>query len=222
MILQRRVVYRRRQDGFLRVYRAGIDVTETVPAGAGNVAISAYGGGGSGGLNLIGGGGGGGAYAYKSIAVSPGNTFIYTVGVGGLAKLNTPSGNGNNGTSSIVTGNVSGGSVNLVAGGGETTRGDGSSGYPGYGGIATGGDTNNPGANAHSQLGGGGAGPRGGAGGIWYAHIGEYANLTSFPTEFGGGGHGQFYFFATDLGRYVGPYLSAHGKHGAVMFEYSP
>ena len=215
----RRLTFRRRQDGLLRVYRAGTDVTETVPAGVGNVNIQAIGGGGGGGKNLIyGGGGGGGAYVYKTIAVAPGNTFTYTVGVGGAGKTGG-SGNGSNGTSSIVTGNVLGGSVNLVAGYGETTRGSGSTSNAGYGGIATGGDDNVPGANALNQIGGGGAGPRGGAGGIRYANDDGGEGPGTFPpappTEFGGGGFGQFGIGSNDLS-------GADGKHGVVIFDYIP
>lgn len=220
MILQRRVVYRRRQDGLLRVYRVGTDITETVPSGVGNVNIQAIGGGGGGGKNIIfGGGGGGGAYVYKTIAVAPGNTFTYTVGVGGLGKTGGGSGNGSNGTSSIVTGNVLGGSVNLVAGYGETTRSDGSTNNEGYGGIATGGDTNTPGANALNQMGGAGAGPRGGAGGIRWANDdgggGPGTYPPAAPTEFGGGGFGQ---------RGIGDEAlsGTNGARGVVIFDYIP
>lgn len=58
--------------------------TCTVPAGANNVSIKAWGGGAAGGSGAFGsGGGGGGAYCQGSFAVTAGTVLTVTVGLGG-------------------------------------------------------------------------------------------------------------------------------------------
>jgi hypothetical protein len=98
-------------------YTTGTGATETVPAGAQNVVIEAWGAGGDGGTgngagcsSQNGGGGGGGGYSRTSIAVNSGQTITYTVGqpVNGAAGGDTTV---SSGTLAITTMTAHGGAV---------------------------------------------------------------------------------------------------------------
>jgi hypothetical protein len=125
--------------------------TFVVPSGYTTAVIEIWGSGGAGSVKNIAtacGGGGGGAYCKKTIAVIGGNriTYAQAAGVSGPNYAGTNL-NGSNGNSSTVTGTVSGGVINMSAGGGT---GGQFSGPGGTGGTASGGDVNTAGANGTS------------------------------------------------------------------------
>lgn len=188
-------------------YTTGTAVTETVPGGKTSVVIKAWGGGGagagavySGHWAFSGGGGGGGGYSEKTISVAPGDTFTLTVAdqVTGLVNVNGPDGN-----ASTVTGTVSGGSVNMSAGGG---LGGQLVGTGGVGGTASGGDTNTSGSAGAANGGAGGA--AGGSGG----GSGGSANGGSGSVPGGGGG-------GVNAASYSLP--GGNGARGQVSFTYT-
>jgi hypothetical protein len=115
--------------------------TETIPAGASNVYIEAWGSGG-GGRGGLGGGGGGGAYVASTYACSGGQTLswaVNSVGAGGTQ----PSGNGlAGGPTTVTSGTLTITSISAAGGGGGVTAG-GPGGTP-----ATGGNVTNTAGNA--------------------------------------------------------------------------
>jgi len=184
--------------------------TETVPTGASQVVITAWGPGGSGNSPSSGGnacGGGSGAYVQKTIAVTGGQTMTYTVGAGGAAVVGGTV-TANSGGNTTVSGTVSGGSVAVAAGGGAAAVSGASS---VAGGTASGGNTNtagNPGTGAGGAgfpiSGSGGNAPNGGTGG---ANSATVANSGTAPGAGGGG--------------VVAPLNSGAGAAGKLTFAYS-
>ena len=127
--------------------------TETVPTGATQLVITAYGSGGDGAAFDVssGGGGGGGAYCVKTVSIVSGD-----YGVGLSWAVNAP---GSNGASS-VTGTIAAGALAVSAGAGQN---GGLNNVGGAGGTASGGDTNTNGDPGGAYPGGAAAGPLGGA-----------------------------------------------------------
>lgn len=168
---------------------------DTIPSGASQVVISAWGAGGDGGLpngDQIGGGGGGGGQAIKTMAIGPsdwGGTLAYAaIGVG---------------SSSTSSGTVAAGSYS-IAGNVGSNGGNASAGSPGSGGAGgsgSGGDTNTSGDNGQDG-GDGGSGANGGGGG------GLSGNGTA-PGGGGGGGSNEH----TGFGGF--------GAVGRVQFHYT-
>lgn len=169
--------------------------TETIPTGANQVVIEAWGGGGNGGPYTgfqPGGGGGGGAYVKKTFTLNASNwgqTFNYAVG----AAVNA----------STVSQNTFGTVVSLNAGAGASGQPGGMGGNPGAGGTASGGDVMNAGSSGSGSNGGAGASPGGGAGGAGGA-------TPVAGTAPGGGGGGN-----TNAGS------GASGASGRILFAYT-
>jgi hypothetical protein len=149
----------------------------TVPVGATDLVVEAWGGGGGGGLAVLGdyagGGGGAGGYSKTTLALSgdDGKTIRYSVGAEG-AGSGTPDPGDTGGTTTVFSGTYT--LASLVAGGGGGGLSDGSE-TQGAGGAASGGTTTNTtgaGSAVATQLGAaatagdgglvGGAGGRGG------------------------------------------------------------
>ncbi len=144
-------------------YTTGTAATENVPPGAVSVTIKVSGGGASGNASSSPLGGGGGAECILTIAVV-GGSLTYTVAASAIRRFglgsNLP---GNQGNASSVSGTVAGGTVNIIANGGDapTAAGTGAA-----GGTGSGGNTNTPGSAGTSTTGGAGATPDGGSGGV--------------------------------------------------------
>jgi hypothetical protein len=125
--------------------------TVTIPVGATNLVVEAWGGGGGGGfgrddLGSFGGGGGAGGYSKKTLALSgdDGKTILYTAAQPGTGS-NTPDPGNTGGTSVVSSGTYI--LTALQAAGGLGGLSDGT-GNQGAGGTATGGDTNTTGAGS--------------------------------------------------------------------------
>jgi hypothetical protein len=165
--------------------------TETVPTGASQCVITAWGGGACG-AGVTGHGipgGGGGAQSIKTIAVTGGDTLSYSVAAYELGTGSSLAGTGN---PSTVTGTVAGGAVNMTANGGAGS----------LGGAASGGDTNTSGGNASGMNGGAGAnGGSGGSGGV-----SSGGSPGAAPGGGGGGGNSGEGFF---------------GAAGEISFSYT-
>jgi len=184
---------------------SGTSVTESVPSGATQVVIEVYGAGGGGGLNTSGGfasGGGGGAYVKKTIAVVGGNSMTFTIATGGPGRVSTQ-GNGTSATATTVTGTVSGGTLNLSAGGGAGGNIDWA--IISAGGVASGGDINFDGSDTVdlTDIGGSGSGPSGVGTGALGGTTGAVGNAP------GGGGGGN----TSGAG--------GSGARGQVVFTYT-
>ena len=131
----------------------------TVPAGATNITVKAWGGGGGGGgagNTMTGAAGGGAGFAQATLSVTSGESLTIYVGGGGDrgSNSNYTGGGGQGGGYS----GVKRGSTNLViaAGGGGGGGGDNASGIaPGVGGVG-GAITGGAGGNSNSAKGGGG------------------------------------------------------------------
>jgi hypothetical protein len=183
--------------------------TEIAPSGYSFITVEAYGAGGGGyadssPTDVM--NGGGGAYSSETIAVSTGDTLYYFVPQGGVGGSSlTPGGNGGGAT---ISGTVTGGTVNITAGGGQGASINVPPVTPGAGGVATGGTTNLNGNPGIAGSGGAGAGPLGGAGGAY----GGSSSSGGDGSPFGGGGGGCF----AQPGRVAG-----NGANGAVIFTYT-
>lgn len=122
----------------------------TIPVGATDLVVEAWGGGGGGGRGREavgdGGGGGAGGYSKKTLALSSddGKTILYMVGPPGTGSGTADPGN-TGGTSVVSSGTYL--LTALIVYGGSGGLSDGS-GNQGAGGTASGGDTNTTGAGA--------------------------------------------------------------------------
>ncbi len=123
----------------------------TIPVGATDLVVEAWGGGGGGGfgrddLSGFGGGGGAGGYSKKTLVLSgdDGKTILYTAGAAGTGSNTVDPGN-TGGTSVVSSGTYL--LTALQSFGGQGGLSDGS-GNQGAGGTATGGDTNTTGAGS--------------------------------------------------------------------------
>jgi hypothetical protein len=157
--------------------------TETVPVGANNLEVQAWGPGAGGNKTFVagttgGGGGGGGAYSRCTLAVSAqvGNTFIVVVGTGGGTATGVSVFAG---TTQIAAGSVTG--FNTV-----TCRGavSGLNQNGGAGGTAT--NANSGATNSNGTNGGNASGVTGGTGGAGIA-----GDVSGDGSPYGAGGHGQ-------------------------------
>lgn len=192
--------------------------TVTIPTGATQVVIKAWGPGGSGGLSSSGGGGGGGgAYVVKTLALvsgDAGKTITCSVGNARLGRTTTQ-GAGFAGNSSLVPGIVA-----ATYSMSQITAGSGAGGgilSGGAGGTGSGGDTNTTGST-----GGSGTGcactPQGGAGGTSGdgSTAGGPGGFSSVPVLVGGGGGG-----GGSAGTTGNPGNGGDGGPGKVSFDWS-
>lgn len=192
--------------------------TVTIPTGATQVVIKAWGPGGSGALSTGGGGGGGGGgYAVKTVTLvsgDAGKTISCSVGNARLGR-STSQGAGLAGNSSLVPGLTSStftlSQITAASGGGGGVF------VGGTGGTASGGDTNTTGS-AGSAGTGCACSPQGGDGGASGdgSTAGGAGGFSGVPDLVGGGGGG-----GGDAGGVGNPGNGGAGGPGKVSFDWT-
>jgi hypothetical protein len=220
-------------DGVLQYSGSG---TETVPSGAGNVTIEAWGSGGGGGYysggaqDTVGSGGGSGGYALTNVACTSGQTFSYVCGTGGLGGSTAGSAGSRGTTNTSVSGatittmhanNGAGGTAAFTpdSAGGTAAGGniknltggagvEGGTSFSGPGGLGSGGSVQ-PSVFDNTPYGNYQLGPTGTYGQGGYPSTGGTVAASS-P---GGGGSGSVVLFS-------GAVEAASGQGGFVLFTY--
>src|SRR5690554_5218045 len=158
--------------------------TYTIPAGATQIKVEAWGGGGRGGSQATGGGGGGGAYASRIINVTPLATYTVTVGTG--------SNNNNPGGDSWFSPNNNVANALVLAKGGNSVPNNSATGANGGNYTDCIGDIRNNGgrgANVTNSNGGGG-GASAGSTGIGPSAINDFGAIATTGAD-GTGGNGR-------------------------------